>query len=156
MPAMREPIARPLRVYSALPLGDGAVKWYWLAILLSLAVWAAFPATAGAQDRQVMISTDGPFPLLIDGEQVTKFPHETLPGSQACALTITGYLNDLERLVFDGWSHGPTDACVTFFAPGEYIALYTHQVLLQVRSEVRAYRISSWVPKNELTELEVL
>ena len=58
--------------------------------------------------------------------------------------------------MFKGWSHGPSDECVILSEPGPYAAQYTNEVLLQVRSQVRTYRVSTWVPKGEPVRLSVL
>ena len=133
------------------------MKRYWIAaISVILVIWSLFPTAVGAQEGQVQVTSDPPYPLLINGEEISHLPAIVLPGSQVCILTNPGYISEVERLVFESWSHGPREECVILTEPGEYIALYTHQVLIQVRSEVRAYRVSAWVPKGGPVALEVL
>ena len=124
------------------------IKWIWPAIFAFLVTAALLPALASAQEPGVRVSSTGPFPLLIDGVQVTRFPAPAQVGSQACIVTNPGYLSEVERLAFQGWSHGPKDVCVTFAQPGEYTARYESEVLLTVTSQVKEFRETKWVPKG--------
>jgi hypothetical protein len=72
-----------------------------------------------------------------------------------CVLTTLSYVSEEERLIFQGWSHGPKETCVTLDEPGSYTLQYSHEVLLQVRSQLRAYRSSTWVPRGSRTPLKV-
>ena len=136
--------------------GAGIMKWYWPAIILTIALgWALWPSHAGAQVTAVRVSSSAGYPLLVDGEEVSRFPAVTQVGSRACILTNPGYLSDTERLAFQGWSHGSTDTCVTFEEPGDYTALYGTEFLLTIDSEVRDYREIKWVPRGVPIPLEV-
>ena len=124
------------------------MKWVWPAVFALLVTAALSPALVTAQEPAVRVSSTGPFPLLIDGERETAFPAIASVGSQACIVTNPGYLSEVERLAFLGWSHGPKGICVTFAQPGDYSALYEQEVLLTVNSQVREFRESKWVPKG--------
>ena len=114
-------------------------------VLLAAAVWLLAPAPVSASE-QLLVSSNGPSALLIDGEMKTRFPVAAELGAEACVSSRLSYISDVERLAFTGWSHGPKDECVTLLEPGDYTAIYTHEVLLKIRSDVRAYRTSAWVP----------
>jgi hypothetical protein len=123
--------------------------------LVLLAVWVLLPTAAAAQERQVVVNSTARYPITIDGVEVASFPALTRPGSKVCVLTKESYVSEEERLVFTGWSHGPQAACVTLDEPGAYTIQYSHEVLLQVRSQLRAYRSSTWVPRGTRTRLKV-
>jgi len=120
-----------------------------------LAVWAFSPSLVIAQEPEVRVSSTAAYPLLIDGEEVARFPAAAEIGSQACVLITPGYLSEVERQSFQGWRHGPEDLCVTLTKPGLYTAVYAHELLLTVRSEVKDYRQSMWVLKGNPVRLEV-
>ena len=128
---------------------------YWPAVFLLLALLALAPVAVQAQEPRVRVFSTAPYPLLIDGEEVTQLPAISTPGSQVCIVTTLGYLNEQERLAFKEWSHGSTDVCVTLEEAGDYTAKYQHEVLLQIRSQVKDYRASNWVPRGSPTRLSV-
>ena len=131
------------------------MKWNWPAIILTMAVVGAFwPSLAGAQDTTVRLTSRDAYPLLIDGEEAN-LPVTVPVGSQACILINPSNVSDNERRSFQGWSHGPTDECVTFDEPGEYSPLYGTEYLLTIQSEVREFREIQWVPRGVLTPLIV-
>lgn len=124
------------------------MKWYWPAIILTMAVVGAlWPSLAGAQGTTVRVTSNAAYPILIDGEEAT-LPVTVPVGSLACIITNPGDISGTERRSFQGWSHGPTDECVTFDEPGNYIALYGTEYLLTILSEVRSFREIKWVPKG--------
>ena len=131
------------------------MKWYWPAIILTIAVAGAlWPGLAVAQETAVRLTSNAPYPLLIDGQEAT-LPVTVPVGSRACILTNPGHLSDTERRTFQGWSHGPTETCVTFDEPGEYTAQYRTEYLLTILSEVKDYREIKWVPRGVPTPLSV-
>jgi hypothetical protein len=132
-----------------------ATLGWWLAILVFLAVWALLPARAAAQERGILVPSNHPYPVLIDGEPVANLPILVKPGSNVCVQTTLGYLSEEERMVFQGWSHGPEETCVTLSQPGVYNIRYTLEVLLQVRSLVKEYRSSTWIARGTRTPLKV-
>ena len=108
-----------------------------------------------AQEPSVRVSSSGPYPLVIDGFDVTDFPAEVPVGTQVCASSDPVYLSDVERINFQRWSHGPTDLCTTFNEPGDFTAIHGQEVLLTINSQVRAFRESKWVPRGVPTLLSV-
>jgi hypothetical protein len=123
-----------------------------------LEVWALWTTAVAAQEgqgRQVVVSSNAHYPILIDEVEVASFPATTKPGSKVCVLTTLSYVSEEERLVFQGWSHGPKEKCVTLSEPGVYNIQYTLEVLLQVRSLVKEYRTSFWVPRGTRTQFSV-
>ena len=113
------------------------MKRYWPVAFLFLALFAISPGAATAQEPQVTVSNNAPYPLLVNGQEVERLPVTAPVGSRVCVITNPAHLNDVERLVFKGWSHGSPDECVILNEPGAYAAQYTSEVLLQVRSEVK-------------------
>ena len=109
---------------------------------------------AGAQDPVIRVSSNAHFPLLIDGEEIVGSATAEL-GSQACVTTSIGNTSEVERLTFQGWSHGPKGLCVILDEPGEFTALYQREVLLTINSQVKAFRESKWVPQGSPSLLSV-
>lgn len=131
------------------------MKWYWPAILVLAVAGALWPNLATAQEPVVRISSSGLYPLLIDGEEVSRFPFEAKVGSQACVITDPGYVSDVERFKFQGWSNGSSDVCTTFDSPGDFSAIYGREFLLTINSQVREFRETKWVPIGTPTLLSV-
>ena len=103
----------------------------------------------------MLVGSDSPFHLIIDGEEVQRLPARVGLGTQVCVATRVHYTSELERFFFQGWSHGPQGECVVLTEPGEYTANFTREVLLQIRSQVQGYRQSLWVEHGSLTPLVV-
>ena len=138
---------------------DGPVvtlKRYGLALLLALGAWAVAAGAANAQQPTIRVSTSNGPPLVVNGVQVTRLPVEVGPGAQVCVARPLVTLGDQERSIFKIWSDGTEDECLTPTEPGEYVARFEHQVLLQILSQFKAYRDSVWVPRGKPTRLEVL
>lgn len=130
-----------------------AVSWVLTVVVMTARVWPATPAYA--QGPQVRIFNSTSYPLTIDGQRAFGSPAIAAPGSRVCVTTTVGYLSDTERQVFVGWSTGSAAECTTFSVPGDYGVNYTHEVLLQVRSDVKKYRKSVWVARGEPVTLTV-
>lgn len=126
-----------------------------ITFLLAAGFIAFTPAVAEATAEVVMVNSSPAFPVVIDGEQVTSFPAAAQPGSTVCVLNNPTYLNEMDRHTFNGWSHDSAEECVTLEQPGEYTAMYSREILLQSRSQAKAMRTSSWVPKGAPVALRV-
>ena len=133
-----------------------ATKQLRSAVILVLALWVISSAAVEAQEGVVTVSNPTGQPLLVNGEEVVRLPILTTPGAQVCVLVPQVYLNEKQRKNFRAWSHGPEDECVTLDAPGQFSPQFTDEVLLQVRSWVKAYRTSVWVPRGSRVPLTVL
>lgn len=129
---------------SALPLVIGVVLFV---------LWST-PSSAQEQ-ASATVSSNSPFPLLIDGIPTEEFPAPVPPGALVCNDRDLQYLGTGERWAFQEWSHGPTEDCVTLPGPGSYRAIYTHEVLLQVRSTVTSVQDSRWVELGVQETVEV-
>ena len=121
-----------------------------------LALRVLWPAAAEAQTGQIRLLSDAPYALLVNGEEIKAFPIVVDSGSRACVTTTVDHINEKERRVFTGWSNGPKDICITVTEPGDYIAEYTREVLVEIRSALKTYRTSAWVSRGESTRLAVL
>ena len=139
----------------AVPCGAGIMKWYWPAIFVILTLGALSPAVVGAQEPAVQVTSNYPYPLRIDGVDVTIFPAEVPAGAQVCATSEPDYINENERIVFQRWSHGPTDLCTTFNEPGEFTAMYGPEILLTIDSQAKEFRETRWVTKGAPALLSV-
>ncbi|MCH7996745.1 MAG: hypothetical protein IIB11_03090 [Chloroflexi bacterium] len=111
------------------------------------------PVVRPVYDGTIQINST--IPLRIDGVETNRFPAQAGLGSVACIIDPIRYMTESERQVFDHWSDGSTDRCLTVTAPGVYSAVMSTEVLLQVRSEAKAYRRSEWVIRGTPTRLEV-
>ena len=76
-------------------------------------------------------------------------------GSYVCVGSRLIYSSESARYAFRRWSPGVGDECMVMWAPGKYEAVYKSEVLLQVRSSVKEFRMSRWVPKAHPTTLKV-
>ncbi|MCH8880149.1 MAG: hypothetical protein IID34_09735 [Planctomycetes bacterium] len=92
---------------------------------------------------------------MIDEVEVSRFPFEAKIGSQACVITDPGYVSDVERLKFQGWSNGSNDVCITIVSPGDVSAIYRREFLLTISSQAREFRQTRWVPRGVPTLLSV-
>ncbi|MBI4311234.1 MAG: hypothetical protein HY681_05565 [Chloroflexi bacterium] len=100
------------------------------------------------------VSTTPPLPLLINGERAQS-PTRAPLGALACIDRPVEYVSEVERYVFQGWENGAKTECVTLDSSSQYRALYSQEVLLVVRSKVRAYEKSAWVSRGSLVRLAV-
>lgn len=131
------------------------MKWYWPAILVLAVVGALWPSLTAAQETVVRISSGSQYPLLIDDQEISILPFQAKLGSRACVITDLGYVSDVERLNFRGWSDGSSNICNTFDSPGVFSAIYDREFLLTIDSEVREFRETKWVPRGTPTLLSV-
>ena len=131
------------------------MRWYLPAILLFGAFLALTPSLLGAQEPAIRVSNAGPGPLLVDGVTVTRFPATVRKGSEVCIVTDPSPISELERHKFKEWSHWPTDQCVFLTEPGDYSAIYQQELLFTIRSRVKEFLDSSWVPKGVPVNLSV-
>ena len=119
-------------------------------VIGALLLWAD---PVSAQDP-ITVSTNAPIPLQVNGRQTTELPSTVPPGSRVCVTKSLHYLTESDRWSFQGWSHGSIDPCITLTEPGAYQAVYTHEVLLHIRSTASQVRKSMWVPLGKPVALE--
>ena len=141
----------------------------WVPAGLALAAVAALllgPAAVSAQQPPtneppalasppIIVTTDSPFPLLVNGLPASDLTTTVKPLTEACVQVPLRYVSQRERWAFVRWSHGPTAQCVTLTGPGVYRALYDHQFVIHIRSEVGQIRESRWVVAGSRVEVEV-
>lgn len=108
-----------------------------------------------AQKAEALVSSNPPYPLLINDKEVQRLPASAPLGAQVCVAKKIDYTGEVERYVFKGWQDGPDTECITVTEAREYQAIYAPEVLLQVRSKLRPYARSLWVPRGSLSRLEV-
>ena len=133
------------------------VKFGWLSLGLALlGVVLLLGSTAVfAQEPPITVTTDSPFPLLVNGLPAEELTTEVLPDDQVCVQEPLSYLNQRERWAFRSWSHGPTTLCVTLTEPGVYRATYDHEFVVHIDSEVGQIRVSNWVVDGTRVEVGV-
>lgn len=125
-----------------------------LALIVGLLLFAT-GATAVAADSGIIVSSNAPVLLLVDGVLVDKLPTTIAAGSRVSVAETVHYTTEEERWVFQGWRPGTKDETVTLSEPGVYQALYAHQVLLHVRSAVGELQNSMWATYGSLVAVEV-
>ena len=103
----------------------------------------------------IKVTSDSPFLLLVDGIPAELPTSIVRPGTQVCVEDALRYVSQRDRWVFQRWSHGPEDQCVTLTEPGGYRAIFEHQFVLHIRSAVIGMKVSSWVIDGERVEVEV-
>lgn len=137
----------------------GDLFWGRLAaVTLAFAAWqlgASIASAQGAPVTPLLISSTSPTPLLINGLASDKLPVGAYFGTEACVPTQRVYVSEGERYTFQKWSDGTTDTCLSPKQPGEYRALYNHEVLLVIKSDVRDTQSSQWVTYGVPVPLDV-
>jgi len=117
-----------------------------------------------AAEPQATVSATANVTLLVNGTPAKTLPASVALGSRVCVKTLAEYLNAGERYHFESWDipeemgqsgHTLEGPCTDVLGQGTYTAQYSQQVLFQVRSEVKTYRRSWWVPKGDIVELSV-
>lgn len=118
-----------------------------------------------AQEHLILVGTNSPFPLLVDGLPVEAGTAGLDPGSEVCVTASVGYTSGDERWIFQGWSgtalplpsngEGAKTPCISPTQPGRYQAIYVGEVLFHVVSPVGDIQNSTWVPSVTPGELAV-
>jgi hypothetical protein len=101
-------------------------------------------AFAQPAPQPLTISSSSGTPLLVNGLAPDKLPVGAPLGTEICLPARQVYVTEGERYTFQKWSNDSTDQCITPDQPGEYRALYLHEVLLVVKSDVAATQRSMW------------
>jgi len=91
----------------------------------------------------------------VDGLESDRLPAGVAAGTQVCAPGPRVYKSEGERYIFQQWSDGSSDACITPSKPGMYRAMYAHEVLVVVKSAAPGLQRSMWVLYAEPVKLEV-
>jgi hypothetical protein len=129
-----------------------------LAPAVALVAWLLCASAAAAQSAPlgpVVISSSSGTPLVISGLASDKLPVGVSIGTEACIPSRRVYTSEGERWIFQKWSDGSTDDCITPDKAGEFRALYSHEVLLIVNSPVADTQRSTWVPYGVPVSLDV-
>jgi hypothetical protein len=124
-------------------------------VLVSLLASVTLASAQSAPLGPVVISSSSGTPLLVDGLANDKLPIGLSVGATVCLPTRQVYTSEGERFTFQQWSNGATDDCLTPDKPGEYRALYKHEVLLVVKSDVAAAQRSMWATYGVPVQLDV-
>ena len=117
--------------------------------ILAVAMGAsALPVLAQEQLTGIVVSSNSGMPLLIDGVESEKLPISVAPGTPVCTPGQRVYKSEGERFIFQGWSSGGSEPCITPTRAGTYRALYAHEVLLLIKSTApgiqRSKRANLW------------
>ena len=124
-------------------------------LLAGGALNAATAAFAQQQLGPVIVSSNSGTPLLVNGLAPDKLPVGAPVGTELCVPSRQAYASEGERFLFQKWSNGDTSDCIKAEAPGEYRALYNHEVLLVVKSDVAQTQRSMWAAYGVPVKLEV-
>jgi hypothetical protein len=108
-----------------------------------------------AEEPPVGVSVNAPVPILVNGVDITRQPAAVRVGSTVCVANRVEYTSEAERWLFQKWSNGRDGLCQTITEPGSYGAVFSHEVLLVIRSVVTSLQKSLWVPAGVPIEVEV-
>jgi hypothetical protein len=115
----------------------------------------ASPAPPPAPNVLTISSSSGT-PLWINGVETDRLPAEVGPGSQVCVPEHKAYKSEGDRFIFQQWSTGSTDDCISPNKPGAvYRAQYKHEVLILIKSDAPGIQRSMWVTYGEPLNLDV-
>ena len=120
--------------------------------------WALASTPVAAQQidpNGIVISTSSGLPLLVDGIETEKVPANVSSGAKVCTPDLRMYKSEGERFIFKQWSTGSTDDCITPTAKGSYRAIYSHEVLLLIKSTAPGIQRSKWVTYGAPVEFRV-
>jgi hypothetical protein len=115
-------------------------------------------AVAAAQEQPlspIQVSTNSGTPLLIDGIEPDKLPTGVVPGTTVCAPGPRVYKTEGDRWIFQQWSDGSGDNCITPTKAGAYRAIYAHEVLVVIKSAAPGIQRSMWVTYGAPIKLDV-
>jgi hypothetical protein len=138
-------------VWSAL----AAVAGLWGVTIASAQTTAPAPTPSPTPEPTVILVTTSPQPLLIGGMETEKTPISVGLGTRVCIQDSLYYKSEAERWIFQGWSSGSTQECITPARQGTYRAVFTHEVLIVVRSAAPGFQHSQWVAAGTPLDLEV-
>ncbi|MBO0880554.1 MAG: hypothetical protein J2P17_09455 [Mycobacterium sp.] len=127
-------------------------RYIWLVALLANLTTSV---AAAQQQGPVIVSSSSGTPLIVNGLAPDKLPVTTSLGAEICLPTRQVYVSEGERFTFQNWSSGGNDTCIKPDKPGEYRALYSHEVLLVVKSDVQSAQKSMWAAFGVPVKLEV-
>ena len=113
------------------------------------------PTTNSTNAPAITVTTDSPFLLLVNGLAAEALTTVVPTDALVCVENPLQYVDQRERWAFRGWSHGITETCVTLTEPGVYRAVYDHEFVIHIRSDVGQIRISRWVVDGTRVEVEV-
>ena len=105
--------------------------------------------------KNVNLATTSPLPLIIDGLESDRLPTAIAGGSTVCITDRQYYKTEGERWTFQGWSNGSTQDCINPSKAGAYKALFSHEVLLVIRSAAADFQHSEWVAYGVPVDMEV-
>ncbi len=125
------------------------------ALLLSGGALTASAASAQQQLGPIIVSSSSTTPLLVNGLAPDKLPAGAPLGTELCVPTKQAYASEGERFLFQKWSNGSTDECIKPDQAGEYRALYNHEVLLVIKSDVPGTQRSMWAAYGVPVKLDV-
>lgn len=119
-------------------------KLLYLALLVALlsTLFSSVPVSAAG----ITISSNAPVSVIIDGETVDKLPAVAASGSRVVIAAAVHYSSENERWTFQKWSNGVISHTIFPTTDGDYKAIYTHEVLVQVNSAVASQQRSVWLP----------
>jgi hypothetical protein len=126
-----------------------------LVVWTAVSVLNASPAAAQQQLGPVVISSTSGTPLLVNGLAPDKLPVGAGVGTEVCLPSRQVYVTEGERYTFQRWSTGATDQCIVTDRPGEFRAMYSHEVLLVLKSDVQSAQRSTWAAYGVPVKLDV-
>ena len=114
------------------------------------------PTATPTPPPPVIVSTNSPVQLLANGLPVERVPASVPPGSPVCVAETTNYPSTTERWFFQSWTNNnSTDPCIIASSPGPYRAMFSHEVVLTIRSVVTNQQESRWVRHGSPVTVDV-
>ena len=144
-----------------------------LGLMISAVVWAVLQlGLLYADDPKILVSATAPVALVVNGVATGGGSIQVDPGDQVCLKDPLHYISEGSRYRFESWRvenqpdsgdvqtpiqilESPTAQCIVPATPGVYIASFVHEVMIQVRSQVREHQRSWWTPRGEVVDLSV-
>ncbi|MCH8309787.1 MAG: hypothetical protein IIB17_04735, partial [Chloroflexi bacterium] len=133
-----------------------------LGLMISAVVWAVLQfSLLYADDPKILVSATAPIALVVNGVESGGGSIQVDPGDQVCLKDDLHYISEGSRYRFESWRvenqpdsgdvqtpiqilESPTAQCIVPATPGVYIASFVHEVMIQVRSQVREHQRSWW------------
>lgn len=119
-------------------------------LIMTVLILCAVPVAAATSGGTVIpdepvITVSSSVPLLINGILTTTMPVTVSSGTQVSVVSTVYYTSQGERWTFQSWSDGSVSPTITLTTSGTYIARFSHEVLLQVSSNVYDQQQSKWL-----------
>ncbi len=121
-------------------------KIWYVSVLLALLTTLFSVIPIAAADTGVTVSSNAPISIISGGAVVDKLPASVAPSSLVSIERTLFYSSETERWTFQQWSTGSTSPSITVGTAGDYKAIFSHEVLILIKSDATSLQRSMWVP----------